>query len=126
MSKIAGKIYFDVNTGEVLIHKKQIDSAFNVNQTTYQEDLETYRTLSERNSESFGYVVLPIDAYKQDFRESNGYRVNPDTKELEFSYPDPNQKEPVFQEPLSTQVEGLKGDVFDMDTRLMMLEMGGM
>jgi len=29
--------------------------------------------------------------YAQDFAESNGYRVNPETKKLEFSYPDSEQ-----------------------------------
>lgn len=47
----------------------------------------------------------------EDFAQSNGYRVNHETLELEFSYTDPNDpepQEPVFQPPLTQQIAEVK------------------
>lgn len=77
---------------------------------TIDEDIATYESLYERNRETFDVLELEYSQYEQDFTEANGYRVNPETKELEFSYPDPNEPEapPVYRPPLSEEIEGLK------------------
>lgn len=115
--KITGEVFFKIDEQEGLVILK-----------TVEQDIETYTALSERNREIFDVLELPFGAFAQDFAECSGYRVNPETKTLEFNYPDPNTpvEEPVYQPPLTEQVTGLKGQVFDLDTRLMMLEMGGM
>jgi hypothetical protein len=80
-------------------------------ETTVEQEIETFKVLSERNRDSFDVLELPFGAYAEDFRQCNGYRVNPETLELEFSYPDPNAtepQEPVYVKPLTEQIEELR------------------
>ena len=62
-------------------------------------------------------IQLEYGQYAQDFATCNGYRVNPDTLELEFSYPDPSQpepQEPVYQKPLSEEITDLKQAIAEL------------
>lgn len=114
MKKIGRRIYYDKETGNVLVNIIQRQGF--VKETTAEQDIETFKALSERNRDTFSYIELEYGQYAQDFAECNGYRVNPETKELEFSYPDPNEKEPeepVYQEPLTEQIKILGQDVTD-------------
>lgn len=102
------KIYYDVVTGEKIIETGEMSGS--VIQKTVDQDIATYTALSERNRDTFDVLELEYGQYAQDFAECNGYRVNPETKELEFSYPDPNEPTapPVYQKPLSEQIAELK------------------
>lgn len=109
MKQIGRKIYFDKETGNILVDLGEKQGF--VIETTVEQDIQNYTVLSERNRDTFDYIELEYGQYSQDFMESNGYRINPETKELEFSYPDPNEEEPqepVYQEPLSEEVKELK------------------
>lgn len=107
MKRIGRKIYYEIETGNPIVSTSERQGA--VIPTTVEQDIQTYKVLSERNRETFDVIELPYGAYCQDFAEANGYRINPETKEIEFSYPDPNApeepQEPVYQKPLSEQVE---------------------
>src|SRR5690554_3246829 len=92
MKCIGRRLYYDVNTGHILIEVGERKGY--VVETTVEQDIQTFKVLSARVRESFDYIQLEYGQYAQDFAESNGYRVNPATKELEFSYPDPNDEEP--------------------------------
>lgn len=111
--KIGKKIYYDALTGNVLVDTGERQGF--VIETTTDQDFQTYQTLIERARETIGIIQLEYGQYAQDFAECNGYRVNPNTLELEFSYPDPNlppeEQEPVYQKPLS-------GEVKDLEVRL--------
>ena len=107
--KIGRKIYHDIATGNVIIDTGERQGS--VIPTTIEQDIQTYKALSERNRETFDYIELEYGQYAQDFAECNGYKVNPETKELEFSYPNPNEEEPqepAYQAPLSEEVKELK------------------
>lgn len=107
--EMGARIYYDKRTGEPFFSIGARSGDFIP--STVEQDIETYKALSERNRESFGVIELPYGAYAEDFAKSNGYRVNPETLELEFSYPDPNAtepQEPIYQKPLSEQVNELE------------------
>jgi len=107
--EIGKKIYYDVLTGVELVCTFERKGGFRA--TTIEEDIASYKELSERNRDSFDVIQLEYGQYAQDFAECNGYRVNPETKTLEFSYPDLNEvepSEPVFQAPLSEKIELLE------------------
>jgi hypothetical protein len=108
MNKIGRKIFYDKANGNIIIDTGERQGS--VIATTIEQDIATFTALSERNRDTFDVLELPFGAYQQDFAESNGYRVNVETKTLEFSYPDPNEpvEEPVFQKPLTEQVVELK------------------
>jgi hypothetical protein len=92
-------------------------------ETTIEKDISDFKALSERNRDTFDVLELPFGAYQQDFAECSGYRVNVETKELEFSYPDPNapQVPPVFQKPLSEQIKEQKQYTQQLNDDLMSL-----
>lgn len=129
--KFGRKIYYDMATGNVILETGERQGS--VVLTTIEQDIETYKVLSERNRDTFDVLELEYGQYAQDFAESDGYRVNPETEELEFSYSDPNEPEveQPYQVPLSEEVatlkttnEDLSNYVLEMDMRLVMIEMG--
>lgn len=108
MPQIGRRIYFDKQTGNVIVDTGERSGA--VIETTVEQDFETYRALAERVPETVDYIQLEYGQYAQDFAECSGYRVNPETREIEFSYPDLQNPEalPVFQKPLSEQIAELR------------------
>lgn len=117
--KIGRKIYYEIATGNVILDTGERQGS--VVLTSLEQDIQTYKALSERNRESFDVIELPFGAYRQDFAESNGYRVNPETKELEFSYPDPNEPEEPqpYIIPLSQEISIVKDRLSETDTLLL-------
>lgn len=125
--KIGKRIYYDALTGEVVLDTGERKGS--VTSTTIEQDIQTYKALSERNRDTFDYIELEYGQYAQDFAESNGYRVNPETKELEFSYPDPSEeepKDPVYQPPLSEVVADLENRTKATEDAVLLLMMEGL
>lgn len=108
--QIGRKIFYDIGTGNVIVDTGERQGS--VIPTTIEQDIQAYKALSERNRENFDLIELEYGQYVQDFAECNGYRVNPTTKTLEFSYPDPNlppdEQDIIYQTPLSEEVKELK------------------
>lgn len=111
VNRIRRKIYFDILTGQVIVDTGE--RQFSVVETTVEQDIMTFTGLSERNRNTFDILELEYGQYAQDFAECIGYQVNPETKELEFSYPDPNAPEEPqpYQAPLSEEVKTLKNEL---------------
>jgi hypothetical protein len=105
---VGRKIYYEKSTGNVLVDTGERSGS--VIETTTVLDFESYVTLQERVPETVGIIQLDYGQFSQDFHECNGYRINPSTLEIEFSYPDPSNPEPlpVYRKPLSEEVEKLK------------------
>jgi hypothetical protein len=108
MNKIGRKIYYDKSTGNVILDTGEKMGA--VIETTIDQDFETYEVLKQRVRDTVGVIQLEYGQYAADFAQCNGYRVNPETLELEFSYPDPQQptQDPVYQKPLTEQISELE------------------
>jgi hypothetical protein len=122
---IGRRIYYDQSTGNVIVDTGE--RCGNVIETTIEQDFQAYRALSECNPETVGVLQLEYGQYAQDFAACNGYRVNPETREIEFSYPDPNEPEapPVYRKPLSEEVSELKQRQELMQAALDELILGG-
>lgn len=107
------RIFYDKTTGEVIV---EVGRHEGMAIPTVEQDVTTYKVLSERNRDTFDVLELDYGAYSQDFRECNGYRVNVETGTLEFSYPDPNEPnvEQPYQAPLSEQVKTLEATILEM------------
>lgn len=123
--ELGRKIFFDCATGNVIKTISEMSGDFF--ETTIEEDIATFTVLSERNRDTFDVIELPYGAHSQDFDECNGFRVNPETKELEFSYPNPNNPEApqVFVKPLTEQIKELEEKQSLMQTALDDLILGG-
>jgi hypothetical protein len=115
--QIGRKIFYEKATGNVILDTGERSGSVVVK--TVDQDIADFKALSERNRSTFDVIDLPFGAYAQDFAECNGYRVNPSTKALEFSYPDPNQPittEPIYQKPLSEQNAELTEQIAQMSS----------
>lgn len=128
-AKLGRKLYFDKVTGDVIVDTGEKQGF--VRQTTLEEDFSIYKVLQERVQETVGVIKLEYGQYLRDFMDCNGYRVNPETLEIEFSYPDPSipveDQEIIFQKPLSEEVEELKTRQDSTENALLdLLLMGGM
>jgi hypothetical protein len=106
--QIGRRIYYEKSTGNVILDTEERSG--NVQETTVDDDFENYIVLAQRVRETVGYIELEYGQYAEDFAACNGYRVNPETLEIEFSYPDPNAPEPtpVYRRPLTEEVEFLQ------------------
>ncbi|MCX8045263.1 MAG: hypothetical protein N3A70_00065 [Anoxybacillus gonensis] len=127
MNKIGRKIYYDKETGNVILDTGEMMG--NVVGTTIDQDFEIYAALKERVRDTVGVIQLEFGQYAQDFAECSGYRVNPQTLELEFSYPDPNAtepQEPVYRKPLSEELEETKQAIAELTLLLLAQMQGGM
>lgn len=119
------RIFYDKTTGERIV-----EDGYNGGMIipTIEQVIATYTALSERNRNTFDVLELDYGAYSQDFSECNGYRVNVETKALEFSYPDPNNNNNVeltFKPPLSEKVEQLEARLNIAQEVIDFLLMGG-
>lgn len=102
------RIFYDKETGE-----KLVDTGLRINsapQTTVVYDISVYKSLSERNRETFDVLELDPEEYAADFAEGRLIGVEPETKELRFEYSNPEDPaEPIKPAvPLSKQIEALK------------------
>lgn len=108
--QVGRRIYTDKKTGLLILDTGECYG--DVLETTIEQDFEVYKSLNKRVPETVEIIKLEYGAYAQDFREGWLAGVNPETKELLFSYPEPNQPRepsaPVLQKPLSEQIAMLK------------------
>lgn len=86
MMEIGMKIYFEKATGNVVVNTGEQVGRLVV-ETTEDQDYATYKSLAERVRDTIGVVKLKYGQFRREFAECNGYRVNPDTEDLEFTYP---------------------------------------
>lgn len=117
--EIGRRIYYELSTGNVI--QDTGERCGSVVETTIDQDFVSYSALSEKVRDTVGIIQLEYGQYLQDFINCNGYRVNLETNELEFSYPDPDTtepQEPVYQKPLSVQVEELQQRQTDTEIAL--------
>jgi len=108
MQQIGRKIYYDKATGNIVLDTGERTGS--VVSNTIDQDVASYKALSSRNRDSFDVIELEYGEYVNDFMSCNGYRVNPETKAIEFSYYDPNTPDTptVYQQPLSEQMAELE------------------
>jgi hypothetical protein len=120
MSEENIRIYYDKQTGNVI---QDVLYSGSIIPKTVEQDINDFTRLSERNRDTFDVIELAYGQLAQDFAECNGYRVNVETKTLEFSYPDPNapQDPPVFQKSLSEQIKEQKQYTQQLNDDLMSL-----
>ncbi|WP_240479658.1 hypothetical protein [Paenibacillus wynnii] len=115
---IGRKIYYDNKTGNVLIDTGERSG--DVIETTVDQDFEVYVSLAERVRETVEVMTLEYGEYAQDFQTGRLKGVDPVTKELLFSYPDPaTPGEPTPPEPpLSDKVKTLESDALNTQKAL--------
>ena len=85
---IGRRIFYEKATGNVIVDTGERSGS--VVASTVEQDFEIYTALAARVPDSVGVLELTYGAYREDFAICKGYRVDPGTTMLLFSYPDPN------------------------------------
>lgn len=120
LKKIPRKIYYDKLTGIVLLDTGEHLTI--MDETTLEQDIKTYKALSERNEDSFDYIRLEYGQYYDDFMQADSFRVDVKTKEIIFTYREINENgeetEITPTIPLSVQVSELKQKSNSQETQI--------
>jgi hypothetical protein len=90
--QISRKIYYELATGNVLQNTGE-HVGDTLIETTVEQDFAMYLSLIDRVPSSIGCLHLEYGAYRNEFGNSNGCKVNLETGLLEFSYK--NDVEPI-------------------------------
>ena len=114
---IGRKIYYNIDTGDEILTtpEKHSDKA---SETTKEQDFMMYEILSVRNPEQVGYIQLNYGEYRTEFEKSSTVKVDLETLEPIFSYPEfePSPAERVYQLEVSNQ--GLRNDTASLTLEL--------
>ena len=84
IKRIGTKLYYCNRSGNVLV--LQGDMQGYIKETTFDEDIEIYTELKERDRDSIGVLVFKYGEYPKLSQGSTGVMVDLETKELVFSY----------------------------------------
>ena len=106
--KYLGKrIYFLKVDGRVVLDTGEAEGW--VNPTTTEQDWEIYTELSKYNKSEVDFMELQFGEFKTEFAECTSYRVNVETKQLEFDYtPIPPSPEVPVAPSLHERVDNLE------------------
>lgn len=108
MKQIGTKVYYCLLTGNVI--KIIGDMEGYVKETTFDEDIEIYRELKERDRQTIGLLQFEFGKYLKLSQGATGVMVDIETKELIFTYEElPN--EPVKP----TEFEIIQGKVLALE-----------
>jgi len=96
---IGFKVYYEIETGEVIL---TIPERTNVSavETTKEQDFAMFGVLAARNPDMVDFIQLPYGQYRSDFEIANSWKVDLKTGQVLFEYP-------IFDIPLSEQLQRL-------------------
>ena len=106
--KIGTKIYYCLLTGNIV--KIIGDMQGYVKETTFDEDIEIYTELKERDKDSIGLLQFKYGEYPKLSQGATGVMVDLETKELIFSY---EELPTPPQEP--TEIEMIQEKIFILE-----------
>lgn len=104
---IGKRIYYLKVDGRVVLDTGEAEGW--VNPTTTEDDWRIYTELSKYNKSEVDFIELQFGEFKTEFAECTSYRVNVDTKQLEFDYtPVPEPPEVPVAPSLHERVDNLE------------------
>ena len=118
IKQIGTKIYYCLLTGNVM--KIIGDMQGYVKETTFNEDIEIYTELKERDINTIGLLTFDYGEYPKLSQSSTGVMVNLETKELIFSY-DELPQEP--QEPTEIEIIQEKISILEAENKILKQEL---
>ena len=113
--QLGTKIYYCLLTGNVI--KIIGDMQGYVKETTFNEDIEIYTKLKERDINTIGLLQFNYGEYYKLSKGSTGVAVDLETKELIFSY------EELPQEPIEpTEIEVMQNRINQLEEEINKLQ----
>ena len=118
MKQIGTKIYYCLITGNVI--KIIGDMVGYVRETSFNEDIEIYTELKERDKDTIGLLTFNYGEYPKLSQNASGVMVDLKTKELIFSYEElPTiPQEPTEIELMQEEIKQLKEELTQMQASI--------
>ena len=122
--KYLGKrIYFLKVDGRVVLDTGEAEGW--VNPTTTEQDWEIYSELSKYNKSEVDFIELQFGELRTEFAECTSYKVNVDTKTLEFDYtPKPEPPDVPHTPTVHERLDALEQVNAEQD--MLIMEMSGL
>lgn len=115
--KIGRKLYYDSTTGQAILLTNEQNSQFAV-ETTKEQDFLTYRELTGRNPETVEVLQLEYGQYRGDFEKATSFRLNIETKTVEFELPEVFQSHEATINELRTAKANLEAENSQLKTEI--------
>lgn len=93
---IGKRIYYLKENGNIILDTGEAEGW--VNKTTVEQDFKIYEELQKYTRDSVDCIELEFGEFKTEFAECTSYKVNIETKKLEFDY---TEKPPSPDVPIS-------------------------
>lgn len=118
IKQIGTKIYYCLLTGNVI--KVMGDCQGYVKETTFNEDIEIYTELKERDINTIGLLQFEYGEYPKLSQNASGAIVDLETKELIFNYEKlpQMQQEPTEIELMQEEIKVLKEEINILKTSI--------
>ena len=118
IKQIGTKIYYCLLTGNVI--KIIGDIQGYVRETSFNEDIEIYKELKERDRDSIGLLQFNYGEYPKLSKNSTGVVVDLESKELIFTYEELPQEpqEPTELEIMQNEIKALKEELTQIQTSI--------
>ena len=118
MKQLGTKIYYCLLTGNVI--KIISDMQGYVRETSFDEDIEIYTELKERDKNTIGLLEFEYGEYPKLSQNASGVMVDLKTKELIFSYEELPQEpiEPTEIEIMQNEIKELKEELTQIKTSI--------
>lgn len=117
------RVYYLKENGNVVFKTGQAEGW--VTEITPAQDWEIYEELKKYTKESLDFIQLKYDEFRTEFAECTSYRVNVDTKQLEFDYtPVPEPPEVPHTPTVHERLDTLEQVNAEQD--MLIMEMSGL
>lgn len=106
-----GRRFFWVkSTGNIVAQRNEMAAGV---ESTKEEDFAVYAELKQYAPEEIEMTTFEPGQYAEEFSIATSWRFNPETGEIEFSYPDLNESEtqPLFRRSLTQEVDELNTNI---------------
>lgn len=117
------RVYYLKENGNVVFKTGQAEGW--VIEIKPEQDWEIYTELQKYTKESLDFIQLQYDEFKTEFAECTSYRVNIETKKLEFEYGEkPNPPEVPQTPTIHERLDALEQVNAEQD--MLIMEMSGL
>ena len=117
------RVYYLKENGNVVFKTGQAEGW--VTEITPEQDWEIYEELKKYTKESLDFIQLKYNEFETEFAECTSYRVNVETKTLEFDYtPVPEPPEVPHTPTIHERLDALEQVNAEQD--MLIMEMSGL
>lgn len=118
-TQLGRRIYYSGSNGTLVLDTGEYTGYDQTKRTTKEEDFLLHPELSKYVINEIEHIDLSFGEFREEFTTCLSFRVNPQTKKIEFAY----QKPDLFEKPMIEQLKELKDEREQDQQRILDLEL---